>query len=244
MIRLNNVSKIFAEQTALYPLSLQIEHGDFITIIGQSGSGKTTLLKMLNGLVQPDSGSVMINAENLASTDLVQLRRKIGYVVQENGLFPHLTVAENIGYVLSLQNRPKAEIAKRVTELLPLVNLDGELKKRYPHQLSGGQKQRVGIARALAAKPDIILMDEPFSALDPVTRKLLQQEIKQLWQTLGTTVVFVTHDIDEALNLGTKVLVLHQGKIEQFASPQQVQQQPASEFVRVLIGEKNESHRH
>ncbi|MGV6989453.1 ATP-binding cassette domain-containing protein [Testudinibacter sp. P80/BLE/0925] len=235
MIRLSNVSKTFADRTALCPLSLQIAQGDFITIIGQSGSGKTTLLKMLNGLVQPDSGTVTLYGENLATADLVQLRRKIGYVVQENGLFPHLTVAENIGYVLSLQKRPKVAIATRVAELLPLVNLDNELKDRYPHQLSGGQKQRVGIARALAAKPDIILMDEPFSALDPVTRKLLQQEIKQLWQTLGTTIVFVTHDIEEALNLGTKVLVLHQGQVEQFATPQQVKNTPATPFVRLLM---------
>ncbi|SMB89782.1 osmoprotectant transport system ATP-binding protein [Pasteurella testudinis DSM 23072] len=236
MIRLSNVSKIFANQTALYPLDLQIEQGDFITIIGQSGSGKTTLLKLLNGLLKPDSGQISVLGTALATADLVQLRRKIGYVVQENGLFPHLTVAENIGYVPGLQKIPKSEINKRVMELLPQVNLDEELKNRYPHQLSGGQKQRVGIARALAAKPDIILMDEPFSALDPVTRKLLQQEIKQLWQTLGTTIVFVTHDIDEALTLGSKVLVLHRGKIEQFAPPQQVQTAPASDLVRLLLG--------
>ncbi len=189
---------------------------------------------MINRLVLPDKGEIHINGKNILAEDLIALRRNIGYVIQGNILFPHLTVAENIAYVLHLKKYTQANIARIITEKLQQVNLPPELANRFPHQLSGGQQQRVGIARALAANPAIILMDEPFGALDSITRQQLQRELKTLHQQTGVTIVFVTHDITEALTLGTKVLVLDKGTIQQYDTPQTIKQHPANEFVQQL----------
>ena len=235
MITFTHIYKSYNGKEIISDFNLTIESGTFLTIIGTSGSGKTTVLKMINGLVLPDKGEIRIDGKNIADENLIALRRNIGYVIQGNILFPHLSVAENIAYVLVLKNYPKSDISRIVAEKLQLVNLAPELAKRFPHELSGGQQQRVGIARALAANPNIILMDEPFGALDSITRKQLQRELKALHQLSGATIVFVTHDIAEALTLGTKVLVLDKGIIQQYDTPEMIKQHPANEFVRQLV---------
>ena len=235
MITFSDIHKNYNGKEIIADLNLTIESSTFLTIIGTSGSGKTTMLKMINGLVLPDKGEIRIDGKNIADENLIALRRNIGYVIQGNILFPHLTVAENIAYVLRLKNYSKTDITHIVTEKLQQVNLDPELANRFPHQLSGGQQQRVGIARALAASPSIILMDEPFGALDIITRQQLQRELKALHQLSGATIVFVTHDIAEALTLGTKVLVLDKGVIQQYDTPEMIKQHPANEFVRALV---------
>ena len=235
MITFSHIHKNYNGKEIIADFNLTIESSTFLTIIGTSGSGKTTVLKMINGLVLPDKGEIYIDGKNILEEDLIALRRNIGYVIQGNILFPHLTVAENIAYVLRLKNYSKTDITHIVTEKLQQVNLDPELANRFPHQLSGGQQQRVGIARALAASPSIILMDEPFGALDIITRQQLQRELKVLHQLSGATIVFVTHDIAEALTLGTKVLVLDKGIIQQYDTPEMIKQHPANEFVRQLV---------
>ena len=235
MITFSHIHKNYNGKEIIADFNLTIESGTFLTIIGTSGSGKTTVLKMINGLVLPDKGEIYIDDKNILEEDLIALRRNIGYVIQGNILFPHLTVAENIAYVLRLKNYSKTDITHIVTEKLQQVNLDPELANRFPHQLSGGQQQRVGIARALAASPSIILMDEPFGALDIITRQQLQRELKALHQLSGATIVFVTHDIAEALTLGTKVLVLDKGVIQQYDTPEMIKSNPANEFVRALV---------
>ena len=234
MITFSHIHKNYNGKEIIADLNLTIESGTFLTIIGTSGSGKTTVLKMINGLVLPDKGEIRIDGKNIADENLIALRRNIGYVIQGNILFPHLSVAENIAYVLVLKNYSKSDISRIVAEKLQLVNLAPELAERFPHELSGGQQQRVGIARALAANPNIILMDEPFGALDSITRKQLQHELKALHQLSGATIVFVTHDITEALTLGTKVLVLDKGVIQQYDTPEMIKQHPANEFVQQL----------
>ena len=234
MITFTHIYKSYNGKEIIPDFNLTIESGAFLTIIGTSGSGKTTVLKMINGLVLPDKGEIHINGKNIADENLIALRGNIGYVIQGNILFPHLTVAENIAYVLHLKKYSQTDIARIVTEKLQQVNLPPELANRFPHQLSGGQQQRVGIARALAANPNIILMDEPFGALDSITRKQLQRELKALHQLSGATIVFVTHDITEALTLGTKVLVLDKGVIQQYDTPEMIKQHPANEFVQQL----------
>ena len=235
MITFSHIHKNYNGKEIIAGFNLTIESGTFLTIIGTSGSGKTTMLKMINGLVLPDKGEIRIDGKNIADENLIALRRNIGYVIQGNILFPHLSVAENIAYVLVLKNYPKSDISRIVAEKLQLVNLAPELAKRFPHELSGGQQQRVGIARALAANPNIILMDEPFGALDSITRKQLQRELKALHQLSGATIVFVTHDIAEALTLGTKVLVLDKGIIQQYDTPEMIKSNPTNEFVRQLV---------
>ena len=235
MITFSHIHKNYNGKEIIADFNLTIESGTFLTIIGTSGSGKTTILKMINGLVLPDKGEIRIDGNNIADENLITLRHNIGYVIQGNILFPHLSVAENIAYVLVLKNYPKSDISRIVAEKLQLVNLAPELAKRFPHELSGGQQQRVGIARALAANPNIILMDEPFGALDSITRKQLQRELKALHQLSGATIVFVTHDITEALTLGTKVLVLDKGVIQQYDTPEIIKQHPTNEFVRQLV---------
>lgn len=234
MITFTHIYKSYNGKEIISDLNLTVESGTFLTIIGTSGSGKTTVLKMINRLVLPDKGEIHINGKNILAEDLIALRRNIGYVIQGNILFPHLTVAENIAYVLHLKKYTQANIARIITEKLQQVNLPPELANRFPYQLSGGQQQRVGIARALAANPAIILMDEPFGALDSITRQQLQRELKTLHQQTGVTIVFVTHDITEALTLGTKVLVLDKGTIQQYDTPQTIKQHPANEFVQQL----------
>ena len=235
MITFSHIHKNYNGKEIIADFNLTIESGTFLTIIGTSGSGKTTVLKMINGLVLPDKGEIYIDGKNILEEDLIALRRNIGYVIQGNILFPHLTVAENIAYVLRLKNYSKTDITHIVTEKLQQVNLPPELANRFPHQLSGGQQQRVGIARALAASPSIILMDEPFGALDIITRQQLQRELKVLHQLSGATIVFVTHDIAEALTLATKVLVLDKGVIQQYDTPEMIKSNPANDFVRQLV---------
>ena len=234
MITFTHIYKSYNGKEIISDFNLTIESGTFLTIIGTSGSGKTTVLKMINGLVLPDKGEIHINGKNILAEDLIALRRNIGYVIQGNILFPHLTVAENIAYVLHLKKYSPTDIERILTKKLQQVNLPPELTNRFPHQLSGGQQQRVGIARALAASPSIILMDEPFGALDSITRQQLQRELKALHQQTGVTIVFVTHDITEALTLGTKVLVLDKGIIQQYDTPKMIKQHPANEFVQQL----------
>ncbi|OUP48720.1 ATP-binding cassette domain-containing protein [Lachnoclostridium sp. An181] len=237
MIRFQNIVKKYGEKTIIDDLCLDVKRGEFVTIIGSSGCGKTTLLKTVNGLVEPNEGDVLVNGASIKDVDLISLRRRIGYSIQGNLLFPHMTVEENILYVPHLIGKHKK---KRETAIkwMRMLRLDEELLSRFPDQLSGGQQQRVGIARALAAEPEILLMDEPFGAVDEITREQLGREIKEIHQKEKITILFVTHDIDEALYLGTKVLVLDQGLIQQYDSPTNLITHPANEFVRKLIGHR------
>ena len=236
VITFRDVSKSYGGAEAVRGLSLSIETGEFITVLGASGGGKTTFLKMINGLVEPTSGEITVLGESLKTADLVQLRRKIGYAIQGSVLFPHLTVEENIAYVPNLWNKSdKARTKKAVTKWMAIVGLAAELGERYPAELSGGQQQRVGIARALAASPELLLMDEPFGAVDALLRRQLQDEIRAIHARGGLTIVFVTHDVEEALRLGTRVLILKDGRIEQFAAPEEIEESPATDFVRQLV---------
>lgn len=236
VIELRDITMSYEQGAVLEDFHLTIKQGTFLTIIGSSGCGKTTALKLMNGLLKPEKGKVFINGEDISQTDLNELRRSIGYVIQEIGLFPHMTIEKNICYVPRLyKKREEAAILKRAEELAGLVGLSPDFLKRYPNELSGGQRQRVGIARALMNSPKIILMDEPFGALDEITRKRLQEEILRIHKELGGTIVFVTHDIKEALKLGTRVLVMDKGRIIQDGTPTQVKEQPATEFVRQLM---------
>ena len=231
-----DVSKSYGDAEAVRSLSLSIEAGEFITVLGASGGGKTTFLKMINGLVEPTSGEITVLGESLKTADLVQLRRKIGYAIQGSVLFPHLTVEENIAYVPNLWNKSdKERTRKAVAKWMAIVGLDASLGGRYPAELSGGQQQRVGIARALAASPELLLMDEPFGAVDALLRRQLQDEIRAIHARGGLTIVFVTHDVEEAMRLGTRVLILKEGRIEQFAAPEEIEESPATDFVRQLV---------
>lgn len=236
IIRFEHVTKLYEDTLALDDVSLAVERGEFLTTIGSSGGGKTTLVKLINGLLVPDSGRVLVNGEDVAKADQIRLRRGIGYTIQSVALFPHMTVAKNVAYVPSLSRMWDKETERReVAELLEVVGLGIELCARYPNELSGGQRQRVGIARALAAKPEILLMDEPFGAVDEITRRALQDEILSIQKKLGVTVVFVTHDIHEALKLGSRVLVVDKGKAAQLDSPEAIRKHPANDFVRQLV---------
>ena len=236
VIEFKNIKKAYGDQVIIDGLNLSIEKGEFITIIGSSGCGKTTVLKMVNGLIQPTAGDIFVDGENIRDKNQTQLRRNIGYAIQGSVLFPHMTVEQNISYVPNLLNkRDKAKTKAAVSKWMHIVGLPEDLKQRYPSELSGGQQQRVGIARALAASPDILLMDEPFGAVDEITREQLQIELKQIHEQTGITVLFVTHDISEALKLGTKVLVMDHGQIEQFATPENLLCHPATEFVKKLV---------
>ncbi|MDT8848983.1 ABC transporter ATP-binding protein [Pantoea dispersa] len=236
MIEFHQVSKAFAGKEAIRNLSLKIDKGSFTVLIGTSGSGKSTTLKMINRLVEHDSGEIRFAGEPIEQMDARALRRRIGYAIQSIGLFPHWNVAKNIATVPSLLGWPREKIAARVEELLALLNLDSQLASRYPHQLSGGQQQRVGVARALAADPELLLMDEPFGALDPVNRQALQQEMLRIQQLSGRTVVLVTHDIDEALTLADQLVLMDGGEIVQQGRPIDLLTQPASDFARQFFG--------
>ena len=237
IIHLEHVSKSFGEQKVLDDISLDIREGEILTVIGRSGCGKTTLLRLINGLQKPDTGRVCVEGEDVEKTDLIALRRKIGYVIQNKGLFPHMTVEKNITYVPVISGRKdEAENHRLALELLNLAGLDETYAGRYPDELSGGQQQRVGIARALASKAKILLMDEPFGALDEITKRSMQKELLALQEKLKMTVVFVTHDIREAMCLGNRVLVMEQGKIAQLDEPERLRKNPADDFVKDLIG--------
>lgn len=218
-------------------LNLHIEEGQFATLIGESGCGKTTTLKMLNALISHNSGEILVNGENIKSYELHELRRSIGYVIQSIGLFPNMTVEENIGVVPDLLKWDKKKIQDRTIELMDMVNMPyDQYGKAYPRNLSGGQQQRVGVLRALAADPDIILMDEPFGALDPITRDIMQVEVRNMQKKLKKTILFVTHDMDEAIKMSDVVVFMDQGKIIQKASPKEMLENPANDIVRDFLG--------
>ncbi len=236
MIEFQHIRKSYGPQVVLNDFQLSIEKGAFVTMIGSSGCGKTTALKLINGLLIPDEGTIRIEGTDIQTMDQNVLRRNIGYAIQGSVLFPHMSVEQNIAYVPSLLNRRDRQRPRdAVDQWMKIVHLPQELKDRYPWELSGGQQQRVGIARALAASPDILLMDEPFGAVDSITRTQLQKEIKAIHEDSGITIVFVTHDINEALYLGTRVLVMDQGAIQQYDTPDQIRSRPATDFVRQLI---------
>lgn len=235
-IEFRQIKKVYGEKTVIEGFDLTVERGEFVTVIGSSGCGKTTVLKMVNGLVVPDGGKIFVEGQDISEMDMISLRRNIGYAIQGSVLFPHMTVEENISYVPDLLNKKdKQRTKKAVEKWMGIVGLDEDMMERYPAELSGGQQQRVGIARALAASPDILLMDEPFGAVDEITRGQLQTELRQIYEKTGITIMFVTHDISEALKLGTKVLVMDQGKLEQYAEPGELLRAPATDFVSRLV---------
>ena len=262
IIEFHHIKKSYGDNVIIPDLNLNVERGDFLTVIGSSGCGKTTMLKMINRLITPDSGEILIDSKNIEDMDLIKLRCSIGYSIQGTMLFPHLTVGENISYVPDLIEEDKKrdrkyrkgkkvefkrskdekaedeaneiEKNKRISQWLKIVGLDESILNRFPHELSGGQKQRVGIARALAASPKILLMDEPFGAVDEITRRQLQEEIKRIHRETGITIIFVTHDIGEALYLGDHVLVMDGGEIIQYDKPSEIFYHPATPFVERL----------
>ncbi len=212
-VKFSEVSYQLGQRSLLSDLNLDVQPGETLVLLGRSGCGKTTTLKLINRLLTPTSGNVWVEGKVTTRWNPIQLRRRIGYVIQDIGLFPHFTIARNIGLVPALEGWPAPRIRQRVETLLQLVGLDSEFAQRYPHQLSGGQRQRVGVARALAADPPILLMDEPFGALDPITRSSIQQEFQQLQRTLGKTIIFVTHDIQEAFILASKIGLMQNGRL-------------------------------
>ena len=236
IITLEHVKKSFDGQEILKDFNLSVKEGEFLTVIGRSGCGKTTMLKLMNGLLTPDTGKVYVEGKNIAETDIISLRRRIGYVIQNRGLFPHMTVEKNITYVPVISGKKnKKENHELALKLLKLVGLEEEKLQRYPSELSGGQQQRVGMARALAANPKILLMDEPFGALDEITRQTMQDEILRLQKELELTIIFITHDIREAMKLGDRVMVMEGGKAIQLDTPENICQVPADSFVSDLI---------
>lgn len=234
-IEYKHISMAYGGKEIIHDFSLTVKQGEFVTIIGSSGCGKTTILKMVNGLLSPTGGDILIDGKSTRDLDLTELRRHIGYAIQGSVLFPHMTVCQNIAYVPNLLNgRDKKRTAAAVSKWMRMVGLEESMKDRYPSELSGGQQQRVGIARALAASPHILLMDEPFGAVDEITRGILQDEIVRIHKETGITILFVTHDIHEAMKLGTKVLVMDQGEIQQYDRPEAIRQCPANAFVTAL----------
>jgi osmoprotectant transport system ATP-binding protein len=237
MIEIEHVSKAYDGRIVVDDLSLSVPQGAFCVLLGPSGCGKSTTLRMINRLAPPDSGTIRIGGEDVTAAAPEALRRRIGYVIQSTGLFPHWRVADNIATVPRLLGWPRERVTARVTELLTLLRLDpGTYGGKFPHQLSGGEQQRVGVARALAADPELLLMDEPFAAVDPITRDALQAEIARVHRATGKTIVFVTHDIEEALRLATVVAILDRGRVAQIGSPLDIVEHPASDFVRQFLG--------
>ena len=238
IIQYDSVCKKFrgSGKMAVDHVSARLEKGEFITILGSSGCGKTTLLKLTNRLYDPDAGKILVDGEDISAADPVALRRRLGYVIQQVGLFPHMTVRDNITVIPQLMKWDKKRMDERADELLTLVGLaPGEFRSRYPHQLSGGQQQRVGLARALVLDPEILLMDEPFGAIDAITRLHLQSELMRIQKDLCKTILFVTHDINEAFRLGSRVMVMNEGKLLQFDTPAEIVRNPAGSFVLSLI---------
>lgn len=236
MIEIESVTKRYGEATVVDDVSFVVEPHTITAIVGTSGSGKTTLLRMINRLVEPTAGSIRLDGRDNRDVAAYELRRHIGYVIQGNGLFPHWTVAQNIAVVPKLQGWDSARVDARVAELLGLFQLDPErFAHRYPHELSGGQQQRVGVARALAAEPKVLLMDEPFGALDPVIRGKAQEDLLAIQKQFGTTVILVTHDMEEAIRLGERIAVMDAGRLVQYATPAEMLARPASDFVESLL---------
>lgn len=245
MIVFDKVSKYYGDHKVLKDISFHIKPGQFVVLIGPSGCGKTTTLRTINRLIDPDGGQVLVDGKDIKDVDPVTLRRGIGYVIQQIGLFPNMTVEENISVVPKLLKYPKEKYTKIVKELLEMVDMPYEENgKKYPNELSGGQQQRVGVLRALAASPPIILMDEPFGALDPITRDSLQDEVKRIQEKLKRTVVFVTHDMDEALKMADIIIFMNEGEILQIASPDEMLQQPAHEIIEGFLGRQMEEISH
>ncbi|WP_346885868.1 ABC transporter ATP-binding protein [Clostridium sp. UBA4395] len=237
VIHFESVAKAYGNNLILNDFNLKINKGEFLTIIGSSGCGKTTVLKLINGLLTPEDGKIHVNGQDISRVNQIELRRRVGYVIQGVGLFPHMNIRKNISYVPNLIKKDdKRKIESKVEELIKVVGLSEDTLERYPSELSGGQRQRVGLARALAASPEILLMDEPFGAVDEITRKLLQEEILRIYKEFNVTIVFITHDIKEALKLGTRVLVMDKGKIIQIGPPAEIIENPKTDFVKKLIG--------
>lgn len=239
IIKFENIKKSYGNKIILENFNLEIEEGEFLTVIGSSGCGKTTMVKMINGLIEPEEGRILVKSRDIKEEDIINLRRNIGYTIQGNVLFPHMTVEKNISYVPNLINRKDREKTKlALKKWIKIVGLEEDMLERYPNELSGGQQQRVGIARSLAASPDILLMDEPFGSVDEITRGQLQEEILRIHKETGITIIFVTHDISEALRLGTKILVMNGGGIEQYGRPKEILMKPNTDFVKVLISKE------
>ncbi|MEN0648472.1 ABC transporter ATP-binding protein [Caldifermentibacillus hisashii] len=239
MIRFENITKQYNQKTVILDFNLDIEEGQLVVFIGPSGCGKTTLLKMINRLLEPTSGKIYVNEKDISKQDPIELRRNIGYVIQSTGLFPHMTIQENLELIPKLKGEDSDSIKRKTNDLLELVGLaPDEYLYRYPSELSGGQKQRIGVARAFSTDSDIILMDEPFSALDPVTRNSLQDELFSMQKELNKTIVFVTHDMDEAIKIADKICLLNEGHIIQYDTPDQILKNPASEYVEEFIGKR------
>ncbi len=239
LIRLDSVCKSYDQITdVLKNIDLSILEGEFVVLVGASGCGKTTLLRMINRLIEPTSGEILIKGKNIKDWDKIELRRSIGYVIQETGLFPHMTIQDNICYVLTIQQKDRVFKHKRAKELIDLVGIPESYLSKYPRELSGGQRQRIGVARALASDPEIILMDEPFGAIDEITRKNLQDELKNIHNHLKKTIIFVTHDIQEALKLGTRIILLRDGLIEQQGNQDNLIFEPKTDYVKEFFGIK------
>lgn len=237
MIEFKNVRKDFKSKVVLKDVSFNINKGELVAIIGASGCGKTTTLKMINRLIKPSSGQILINGDDITSKDIIKLRRNIGYVIQQTGLFPHMTIKENIEIIPKVEKMNPENITKKTYELMDMVGLNSEeFLDRYPTELSGGQQQRIGVARAFATDPEIILMDEPFSALDPITRIQLQDELIDLQDKFKKTIVFVTHDMDEAIKIADKICIMDQGEIVQYDVPENILKNPINDFVSEFIG--------
>lgn len=240
MIEFQNIIKDYGQHRVLNDFSLNIADGELVVLIGESGCGKTTLLKMINYLIKPTKGRILINGQNITDkkkSEIIKLRRKIGYVVQSIGLFPHLTIKKNIELIPRIEKKNKDEITDKTLELMDMVGLSPEkFLMRYPNELSGGQQQRIGVARAFAFDPDIILMDEPFSALDPMTRSDLQDELVNIQSEYHKTIVFVTHDMDEAVKIADRICIMHKGKILQYDTPENILRNPADEYVENFVG--------
>jgi osmoprotectant transport system ATP-binding protein len=237
MIELDHVTKTYSARDSVSDVSFTVGKGAFCAIVGPSGSGKSTTLRMINRLIEPSAGSIRISGEDIAALPVEALRRRIGYAIQSVGLFPHWSIADNIATVPRLLKWPEERVQQRVDELLALLQLDAAATRaKFPHQLSGGQQQRIGVARALAADPEVLLMDEPFGALDPITRETLRSELSRIHKSTGKTILFVTHDIDEALELADAIALLRDGKLVQFGSPIELLTRPAADFVRDFMG--------
>ena len=236
MLEFQHVSKTFKNQEVLHDINMEIHDGEFVVLIGPSGCGKTTSLKMINRLIAPSKGQILLNGSDIRNEDVIRLRRNMGYVIQQTGLFPHMNIEDNMEVIAKLEHVEQAQRRARTRELMEMVGLDyAEFSQRYPQELSGGQQQRVGVARAFALDPAIILMDEPFSAVDPISRRQLQDELIAIQKKLEKTIVFVTHDIQEAVKIADKICLLNNGEIMQYDTPENIIKNPKNDFVRKFV---------